>query len=374
MSLLTNPWFTAGMGLLANSGPSLTPVNPWRGIGQDLMAANEAKAMEAQQAYEAQRMAVEKQKYDQSIRQQQYIDQLADQETDPQMAAMARAAPDEYIKRKMAPAPASVHISTAGDLGLQGYSPNTPVEVKTENGQIIDYTPMPPPAPQTSGIQLQGPNGQQMTASSVEDANRLLQSGQGWNYYKPPPTTQIDMGAGDRASPSDVANMIYPDSSPVLPGTPWPEIIAKGGRTLTGEEKAARTATGTQGAKDEQAAAKGGNLFDNYTTAAGAYQSGVMPAGEAREQAKVARRALVTWYAKNVLGTPGAEPSPALYDKAEEIIPDFAGPWDTAMFSARMEEIKQTIGASLGGKKQDQGMKDIELIYDPVLKRLVPAK
>ena len=351
MSLLTNPWFTAGMGLLANSGPSLTPVNPWRGIGQDLMAANEAKAMEAQQAYEQHRMAVEQQKLEQEQQRQAQMHSII-QGLPPDQQQLAMADPNAFfearIKQQFA-APADANLPAGWQMGpngqammIPGYQPDTPAD-----------------------------------PTSIREFERAQQDPAFADYQqrmKAAGAMKIEMGAGDRASPSDVANMIYPDSSPVLPGTPWPEIIAKGGRTLTGEEKAARTATGTQGAKDEQAAAKGGNLFDNYTTAAGAYQSGVMPAGEAREQAKVARRALVTWYAKNVLGTPGAEPSPSLYDKAEEIIPDFAGPWDTAMFSARMEEIKQTIGASLGGKKQDQGMKDIELIYDPVLKRLVPAK
>ncbi len=37
-------------------------------------------------------------------------------------------------------------IKTAGELGLQGYAPDTPVEVKTSGGQIVDYTPMTPPA------------------------------------------------------------------------------------------------------------------------------------------------------------------------------------------------------------------------------------
>ena len=361
MSLLSNPWLNIGMGLLANSGPSLTPVNPWRGIGQGLMAANEAKAMEAQQAYEAQRMAMEKEKYDAEQARQRQMQTII-QALPPDQQQLAMADPqgffDARIKQQFA-APPAPNLPDGWQMGPDGVAMMIP-----------GYKPEQ--RPQTSGIQLQGPRGEQYTAPSVEDANQKL--AQGFTYYKPPPSVQVnnDMSGNDRVKASEATNLVYPDGSQVLPGEMWSDVIAKGGRTLTNEEKASKTATGTQGAKDEQAAAKGGNLFDNYTTAAGAYQSGTLPAGKAREQAKVARRALVTWYAKNVLGTPGAEPSPSLYDKAEEIIPDFAGPWDTAMFGARMDEIKQTIGASLGEKKG--GSKSgitIEVVRDPKTGRLV---
>ena len=155
MSLLSNPWLQIGMGLLANSGPSLAPVNPWRGVGQGLMAASEAKAYEAQQAYEQQRMAVEQQKMAQERQRQQYIESMAAQETDPQRAAYARVDPEGYAKQRFAAPADSVSIKTAGELGLQGYAPETPVEVKMSGGQITDYTPMAPPAApaQPSGIQ-----------------------------------------------------------------------------------------------------------------------------------------------------------------------------------------------------------------------------
>ena len=155
MSLLTNPWFNVGMGLLANSGPSLAPVNPWRGVGQGLMAASEAKAYEAQQAYEQQRMAVEQQKMAQERQRQQYIESMAAQETDPQRAAYARVDPEGYAKQRFAAPADSVSIKTAGELGLQGYAPETPVEVNMSGGQITDYTPMVPPAApaQPSGVQ-----------------------------------------------------------------------------------------------------------------------------------------------------------------------------------------------------------------------------
>lgn len=141
MSLLSNPWFNVGMGLLANSGPSLTPVNPWRGIGQGLMAANEAKAMEAQQAYEQKRMEMEQQKMAQEQQRQQMLQQWAQTQPDPTGAALF---PEKAYEMANKPPADSVSIKTAGDLGLQGYAPETPVEVKMSGGQIVDYTPMQP--------------------------------------------------------------------------------------------------------------------------------------------------------------------------------------------------------------------------------------
>lgn len=152
MSLLRNPWFSAGMGLLANSGPSLTPINPWRGIGQGLMAANEAKAMEQQQAYEQKRMEMEQRKYEAEQQRQQMLQQWAQSQPDPTGAALF---PEEAYKQAHAAPAESVSIKTAGELGLQGYPPETPVEVKMSGGQIVDYNPMPPPAAPAapSGIQ-----------------------------------------------------------------------------------------------------------------------------------------------------------------------------------------------------------------------------
>lgn len=365
MSLLSNPWLQIGMGLLANSGPSLAPVNPWRGVGQGLMAASEAKAYEAQQAYEQQRMAVEQQKYEQEQQRQQMLQQWAQTQPDPQGAALF---PEKAYELANTASGEAVEIRTAGELGLQGFEPNTPIEVTMKGGRPTNYTPMTPPAAAAKPASYQE---WELAGKPGDFASWVMQR-------KAAGATKVEMGAGDMASPSDVANMVYPDGTQPLPGTAWPEIVAKGGRTLTNEEKAAQTARGTQTAKNEEASGKGGDLLGNYVKAAERYQSGILPYGPANSQAIIARNNLVTFYAKNVLGTPGAEPSPALYERAAEIIPDFGGPIDAALFESRMAEIKRGIDSALGkegGKgKKDQGMGDVEMVYDPKLKRLVPAK
>lgn len=47
--LLENPLFQIGQGILANSGPSLRPVNPWKGVNQGLLASAQARAYREEQ-------------------------------------------------------------------------------------------------------------------------------------------------------------------------------------------------------------------------------------------------------------------------------------------------------------------------------------
>lgn len=370
MSLLTNPWLQVSMGLLANNGPSLTPVNPWRGIGEGLMNAQNAQYAEQQSAYEQMRMQQEQQKMAAEQQRQQQLQSII-QNLSPQDQQLAMLNPEAYaeqaIGQRFAAPAESVSIKTAGELGLQGYAPETPVEVKMNGGQVVDYTPMTPPAAAQGPTSIQEFERAQRDPAYAAYLERMKAAG----------AMKIDMGGGDKASPADVANMVYPDGSQPLPGTLWSEIIARQGRTLTNEEKAAQTARGAQTAKNEEASGKGGDLLGNYLKAADRYQSGILPYGSANSQAIIARDNLVTFYAKNVLGTSGAEPSPALYARAEEIVPDFGGPIDAALFDSRMAEIKRGIDSALGkegGGKKDQGMGDVEMVYDPIKKRLVPAK
>ena len=149
MSLLTNPWLAVSMGLLANNGPSLTPVNPWRGIGEGLMNAQNAQYAEQHSAYEQMRMQQEQQKIAAEQERQKQL-QAAIQGLPPEQQQLAMASPDAFFKARIdqqfAKPAESVSIKTAGELGLQGYAPETPVEVKMNGGQIVDYTPMTPPA------------------------------------------------------------------------------------------------------------------------------------------------------------------------------------------------------------------------------------
>ena len=184
MSLLSNPWLQIGAGLLANSGPSLTPVNPWRGVGQGLMAASEAKAYEAQQAYEQQRMMVEQQKYEQEQQRRAQMQGIIEN-LPPEQQQLAMANPDAFFKARIDQQfakPADANLPDGWQMGPDGRAMMIP-----------GY--QPEQKPQTSGINLQGPNGEQYTASSVGDANQKL--AQGFTYYKPPPSVAVNMGGNE---------------------------------------------------------------------------------------------------------------------------------------------------------------------------------
>ena len=191
MSLLSNPWMQIGMGLLANSGPSLTPVNPWRGIGQGLMAANEAKAMEQQQAYEQRRMEMEQQKYDAEQARQRQMQSII-QSLPPDQQQLAMADPDAFfdarIKQQFA-APKDANLPAGWQMGANGQAQMIP-----------GYQPEKPP--QTSGIRLTGPSGEPIIAASVEEAQSIISQNPGVKFYQPPPSTVINNNS-DGALPAN---------------------------------------------------------------------------------------------------------------------------------------------------------------------------
>ena len=370
MSLLVNPFFQIGAGLLARSGPSLQPINPYGGINDGLMAVQAAR----QDEQRAQMLQMQQQDMERKMARQREMDAYAATLTDPTARAFPQIAAQEALRAQYAATPPvkSVKVMTAAEAGYPALPPESLVEVQYTDGVAGDVSPWSPPAP-TDG----------RTSAQKEYEFAVTQGYKGtFKAYqtemKEAGATQLNMGGTDRISTTEAANMVLADGSPVLPGMPWEEVIAKGGRLLTGEEKAAASQRGTQEEKNKEALGKGESLFDNYKAAADAYDKGFLPYGEKNSQAKIARDALVTWYAKNVLGTPGAEPSPSLYERAEALIPDFGGPLDVALYPARMAEIERTINAALSGGKSDakprddSGMGGVD--YEFIDGKLVPVK
>lgn len=83
--LLENPLFQIGQGILANSGPSLRPVNPWRGVNQGLLASAQARAYREEQL----RKQMEMQQA-QAFRQAQMDNMLADNDLGRERLAFER--------------------------------------------------------------------------------------------------------------------------------------------------------------------------------------------------------------------------------------------------------------------------------------------
>ena len=82
---------------------------------------------------------------------------------------------------------------------------------------------------------------------------------------------------------------------------------------------------------------------------------GVVPPGAERAVLAQQREALVAWVAKNILGTPGTEPSPKLNEIADKIVPDFSGAFDRSNFDEQIESLKQLMKA--GGSKASTVLK-----------------
>lgn len=129
-----------------------------------------------------------------------------------------------------------------------------------------------------------------------------------------------------------------------------------------GEIKALDSTTSTTeidraNARREAAAKQGSDLIDGYVAEFEKSKpvGGIIPPGGRREALSQRRQGVVAWVAKNVLGTPGAEPSPALYDRAEEMVPDFSGAFDRANFTGKIKALRDLAKAGREGEDQPSG-------------------
>lgn len=340
MSLLTNPWFSAGMGLLASSGPSLAPVNPWAGIGQGLMNAQNAQAQEQESAYQQWRV---KQAQEEAARQEQQRQRVQEMAANapPEMRALAEAYPDVYAKGRAEQAFAgpgeSVQLKTAGELGLQDFPPNTPVQVKMKGNSVVDYAPINPPS-QTDGIKLEK-NGHVYTAKSVDEANEMAR--QGWSYYKPPPNIAIT--EGDKpVSVADAANLRYPDGSRVIPGTPMSTIYARGAVSVTQADNTEAVTDANIKGYNESLKAAGAALRD----ANKAYKEN--PTATNYQMLKAARSSAATALAQR-RNTKG-EPSGEIVQAAEA---DFPLPFSMG----------GAMGAATGSDPIDASLRQVDELY-----------
>lgn len=164
----------------------------------------------------------------------------------------------------------------------------------------------------------------------------------------PPPTYRGTPGGGTAVLRPDTNAPAGVRVDEVIPGVP--------------ERDPAETAAATKEAQmrvvKSDAYKSGVSLIDAYARAGDAATRtsgllGIAMPGDKNIQAEQARGALVTWWAKNVLGTPGAEPSPALYKQAEDQIPDFSGPWDSRRLPAAVDGLKQLALTLLAEKYDD---------------------
>lgn len=218
MSLLTNPFFSIGMGLLNRSGPSLTPVNPWMGINDGLMSVQRGRQLEQESRLQDMRM----QQAESEMAQRERLNQWASSQSDP----MAQMFPELYAKsqfeRQMAAPAETAQMTTAGQLGLTGLPPDTPVEVKRDGaGNVIDYgvvsTPQAPSQP--SAIQeYEYALGQGYQGTFADFKEEMRRAG----------AASVNVSLDKPMSPTEAQKLRMPDGSIPPPGMSLGEASAAG--------------------------------------------------------------------------------------------------------------------------------------------------
>lgn len=301
--LLADPFLNVGLGLLSQSGPSLTPVNPWAGVQRGLLASAQARAFQ-QEALQRQ-MEMEQA---QALRQAQMKNYLHEQG----IAERAQSLDEKRFENESNQPP------TYSEPFITDVNGKPTLVQKAANGKVVPV----------------GGGGPTVNLLQNYEQEVLGDDSVNWGRLLPD-------GSIERASPGmtrrDAENAGY------LPLS----TADKKREEPSAEQRAAESKRGQRQAENEAALEKGRNIFQAYMSAAKEYQDGGLPFGTLDKQAEISRKNLVSWYAKNILGTPGAEPSPALYEQAENIIPKFSGPINSTRFPAAMEEIQNAINAAL---------------------------
>lgn len=144
VSLLTNPFFQVGMGLLANSGPSLTPVNPWQGVQQGLLNARNAQIDEQELARKKQEWEWRQKEWQRKEEQRAYIDQMVSG-LPSEMQGIARAFPEataEVIAKNRLSPRSSERIGTADEFGITSLPADMPVKQKSDGQGGVAYEPI----------------------------------------------------------------------------------------------------------------------------------------------------------------------------------------------------------------------------------------
>lgn len=300
----SNPLIGMGAGLLGASGYSPYPVSMGQAMGQGLLGMQRASQMGERQGLERDKLGMQ--------REEQKRKAEAAKQAAAAAAAKRTATIQAMIARGMPQAQAEM-LATAGAAGDYLKPPPAPAQ---------------PPSSVQEALWLQSATPEQRAAFEAAQAAGASRT-----------TIQNMPSPGFRSTPGGGTAIVTPlqgggaDVREIIPGVPEGERVRQ--RSTAEQEEAMRGGVG---------------LIQNYMRSAGDYQSQPNPLSITRDDAKQARKALVTWVASNVLGEPGREPTPDLYTQAEDMVPDFAGWWDAPRFSERMAALNRTIAARFGGQ------------------------
>ena len=302
-----NPLFHIGAGLLSQ-GPSLTPINPWAGLAGGLASFGQARALQAEQERQQAELKLRREEMDWKREQAEAKAKAATAQDEAAVRALVSGGMDVMRARD---------IVAAGQAGAF-LEPEKPAGAPTLK-QVID------PA---TGRRVWMPAEQAVGMAAPEPAVPTT------NVYPAPRIVSTPGGGRVMARFDANGNPILTEIVPPDPG-------------------AARRGTLAEDTAD--AMRSGEALIQDYVTKAEAYQNSGLSAmagidiANLKEEAEKARKNLATWWATNILGKPGTEPSPRLYEQADEAIGDFAGMFDNPRFPSMIAGLRSSMRAKLAG-------------------------
>lgn len=320
MGLLTNPFFAAGAGLLQSSGPSLTPVNPWGGVTQGLLAATQARAFEQDMEANKMRLAMLQAQQEQMSRRNEILSG---------MGPLAEAFPEQAGAALFQPEPEPSELITMPDGSTRMVTPRQAAEFLQQGASPYQ----PPKDTTTTGQREYEFARSQGYGGTFEDWKRdMARAG------------AANINLGDKPiSASEAGKIRMPDGSPPLPGMTMPEIVAAGGRYVTG----AQTKVEEMDAKEAAATPRAQSSFVDYSTAAEEWAKDKdNPEKFSAMQQERRRLAQILAQQRN----PGRAPTDADIDVAMGDIPvpisiaDFLASGDQNPFKAKLGVLGKEIG------------------------------
>ncbi len=330
MRRMANPMLYAGLGMLSQ-GSSLTPINPWANVASGLAMGMQANAYESEERREAALLKMQRER-------------LAAEREERKRKAAARARTESGYGELVAGLDPAVSARLGGSSALLSMGPETGM------GLLSPYLAPPKPVDQWSSEEVTLPNGDKVLVQTNQATGKQQVVGGGG--------VNIDISGGPsetRAPTPDEITTAGLDSGEGL--------VVEDGKIKTAPISEQEKARISADAKAQQAYDAGSNLVADYMDKAQSFQGGMTRGagpkwGVSADSAESARDTLVAWYATNVLGTPGTEPSPGLYARAETAVPDFAGWYDAPRFNKRMEDFMRTVTARLAAKASGSGDSD----------------
>lgn len=320
--LAFNPLLSMGAGLLASSGPSFEPVGVGQGLSRGLLLMQDAARQQQRAADRRERMDILGRR---EVREQERFDFLQRQaEEEAARRAQVEAQRQEAMKGLLGMLPEEQRAKAAAVMAA-----DPSAGLKHATGLLF---PEPAEAPALVQ-QYEYAKAQGYPGSFMEYQLGLKKAGA--TVINTATSPSVRALTGDEASELGI-----PDPTGLL-------IDSKGEVKAAPESK-------TAGLADLETTL-------NQLRALGARSP--LPFTTERAEFDTLRKIAVAQVAKNLLGTPGAEPSPSLYQQAEELVPDVGLFTRDSVVDARMKTLLKRLEEKRGKASNPTAVADRALGY-----------